>query len=269
MKARIVVLLGMLLLLWNCMEQKERRPHAIGKPYEVTVIGEVPGALQEVLQGYIPNIVPKESEFDLLRVAALEGKTLYRRALLVYDAKKALEAAYNVWASPQIVIRTNGKNAKAIRELLRRFERKETARQLAHHSDRGLSDSIAARFGVRMQVPLGMRKLKENKECVWLSDEKEGVRMDIVLLRGGVENGLKKNIKGWTDEMYLQLNDTAAASGQWQMYGDAMGGPFIKKQIDGYGSAIGLIYAPNHKKRNQILLLKAVLNTIKTKNNGT
>lgn len=90
---------------------------------------------------------------------------------------------------------------------------------------------------------------------------------NIVVLRGNVNEALAKNIKGETDEMHMRLVTPEHKRGLWEIVGDAMGGPYVQRQV-GDVTVIAFVYAPESKKRNLMRQLEAALYTIKQQHNG-
>ena len=99
-----------------------------------------------------------------------------------------------------------------------------------------------------------------------------------------MDSVLKANMKGETDRMYMR---TVARSmtkenvrigrqscqlqcGLWEMVGDAMGGPLVRRVVKDSVAGKSLVldafvYAPEMDKRNKMREMEAVLLTVKRK----
>lgn len=184
-------------------------------------------------------------------------------------------------------------NQQRVRQLLVTNEYLSAIQQLQRkHAEQGgrLIDSV---FHHTVLLPADMTYHKVGKDFLWVSNNAaQGMLNLCVYTLSGMDNQLsermdsvlKVNMKGETDRMYIR---TVARSmtienvsigrqscqlqrGLWEMVGDAMGGPLVRRIVK--DSVVGkslvldaFVYAPEMGKRNKMREMEAVLLTVKRK----
>lgn len=211
----------------------------------------------------------------------------------------------NIWAKPQTVVYINTPSVEAFRHdmatlgqqltrLLTRAEQNVVMSELNRNSNQRVNEKIEKNFGCSMKIPASMTSSKQGRDFLWLSDNDKETMSNIcvysyvsdefnmeraVAVRDSV---MKQNIQGERQGMYMKtVRQSVAAElsnekngktmimrGLWEMYADAMGGPFVSHSIiDTVQHKIivaeAFIYAPNRKKRNLIRNAEAVVYTLR------
>lgn len=239
-----------------------------------------------------------------------KGKLLLARNVVVvrqnrkWLGKPSLHIERDRHAQPQLMVYVDvgsaddlkqfiATNQQWVRQLLVTNEYLSGILQLQRkHSVRSgrLIDSM---FHHTVLLPADMTYHKVGKDFLWMSnnaaqcmqnlcvytlsglDDQPSERMDSVL---------KANMKGETDRMYMRtvarsmIKENVRFGGQscrlqrglWEMVGDAMGGPLVRRVVKDSVAGKSLIldafvYAPEMGKRNKMREMEAVLLTVKRK----
>lgn len=242
--------------------------------------------------------------------AQFKGKLLLARNVVVvrwnrkWLGKPSLHIERDRHAKPQLIVyvdvgsgddlkRFVATNQQWVRQLLVTNEYLSAILQLQRkHSVRGgrLIDSM---FHHTVLLPADMTYHKVGKDFLWVSNNAaQGMQNLCVYTLSGMDGQpsermdsvLKANMKGETDRMYMR---TVARSmtkeyvrigrqscqlqrGLWEMVGDAMGGPLVRRIVKDSVAGKSLVfdafvYAPEMDKRNMMREMEAVLLTVKRK----
>ena len=240
--------------------------------------------------------------------ARFKGKLLLTRNVLVvrwnrkWLGKPSLHIERDRHAQPQLIVYVDvgsaddlkqfiATNQQRVRQLLVTNEYLSAILQLQRkHAGRGerLIDSM---FHHIVLLPAGMTYHKVGKDFLWVSNNAaQGMQNLCVYTLSGTEDQpsermdsvLKANMKGETDRMYMRTvarsmtQENVRFSGQscrlqrglWEMVGDAMGGPLVRRVVKDSvaGKTLvldGFVYAPEMGKRNKMREMEAVLLTVK------
>ena len=303
MKQSLYILLLLIAVLTSCKDANPLLPSAIGKPYQVVITGNDSRAMDlisQMLSKEVEALPQPEPMFDIVSVKKTSENDAYARNIIEVNIDainpNKIKYNYNVNAKPQTIAQVSyssveqlakdsSKVAKALTALFNQAEIKAEIAQLRTKNNTTLADSINGMFGISMCVPADMTINKTGKDFAWLSNNSADAMQNICVLR---INGdcternfanlhdsiMKENLKGETDNMYMQTvsstllsstdkrDGTMTVKGLWQMKGDAMGGPLVAKTINKGNSVIiieAFIYAPGKKKRNLLRQTEAVL----------
>lgn len=242
--------------------------------------------------------------------ARFKGKLLLARNVVVvrwnrkWLGKPSLHIERDRHARPQLIVYVDvgsaddlkqfiATNQQRVRQLLVTNEYLSAILQLQRkHAGRGerLIDSM---FHHAVLLPTDMTCHKEGKDFLWVSNNAaQGMQNLCVYTLSGIDDQpsermdsvLKANMKGETDRMYMR---TVARSmtkeyvrigrkscqlqrGLWEMVGDAMGGPLVRRIVKDSVAGKSLVldafvYAPEMGKRNKMREMEAVLLTVKRK----
>lgn len=242
--------------------------------------------------------------------ARFKGKLLLARNVVVvrqnrkWVGKPSLHIERDRHAQPQLIVYVDvgsandlkqfiATNQQRVRQLLVTNEYLSAILQLQRkHSGRGerLIDSM---FHHTVLLPADMTYHKVGKDFLWVSNNAaQGMQNLCVYTLSGIDNQppermdsvLRANMKGETDRMYMR---TVARSitqenvrigrqscqlqrGLWEMVGDAMGGPLVRRIVKDSVAGKSLVldafvYAPEMGKRNKMREMEAVLLTVKRK----
>ena len=242
--------------------------------------------------------------------AQFKGKLLLARNVVVvrwnrkWQGKPSLHIERDRHAKPQLIVYVDvgsandlkqfiATNQQRVRQLLVTNEYLSAIQQLQRkHAEQGgrLIDSV---FHHTVLLPADMTYHKVGKDFLWVSNNAaQGMQNLCVYTLSGLDDQpsermdsvLKANMKGETDRMYMR---TVARSmtienvsigrqscqlqrGLWEMVGDAMGGPFVRRVVKDSVAGKSLVldafvYAPEMGKRNKMREMEAVLLTVKRK----
>lgn len=277
MKGFSACLLLALLLLPACGDAPGALPPSGGKPFEVLVVGDADSLLTRSLRVEAEGLPQGEPSFDVSRAAFQQWKGSLRlaRAIVVRDTSRVPRLRHDRYASPQIIVYTNGAHAERVRSLLRRFELRVATDRLRQRHNPEAEKAIRHLFGVSVLIPSDMRVAKRGKDFLWLTDNGTTVLRNLYIYKGvDRDSVMRRHVKGETDSMYVEtVEGTVKARplpdggvyrhGLWQMKGDAMGGPFASLTRQGV-TVEALVYAPGEKKRNLMRQLDAVLYSLRT-----
>lgn len=242
--------------------------------------------------------------------AQFKGKLLQARNVVVvrwnrkWLGKPSLHIERDRHAKPQLMVYVDvgsadylkqfiATNQQRVRQLLVTNEYLSAILQLQRkHSVRSgrLIDSM---FHHTMLLPTDMTYHKVGKDFLWVSNNTaQGMQSLCVYTLSGIDNQpsermdsvLRANMKGETDRMYMRTiahsmikenvrigrQSCQLQRGLWEMVGDAMGGPLVRRVVKDSVAGKSLVldafvYAPEMDKRNKMREMEAVLLTVKRK----
>ena len=239
-----------------------------------------------------------------------KGKLLLTRNVVVvrwnrkWLGKPSLHIERDRHARPQLIVYVDVGSANdlkqfiatsqhRVRQLLVTNEYRSAIQQLQRkHAEQGgrLIDSM---FHHTVLLPADMTYHKVGKDFLWVSNNAaQGMQNLCVYTLSGLDDQpsermdsvLKTNMKGETDRMYMRtvapsmIKENVSIGGQlcqlqrglWEMVGDAMGGPLVRRIVKDSVAGKSLVfdafvYAPEMGKRNKMREMEAVLLTVKRK----
>ncbi len=300
------------LLFASCDRRNGMQPRSGGRPFEVTVVGDVDSLVFKAMSVDVDGLPQSEPMFDVSEASVspqnvFDGVLRYARALVIVDIdpKKhdgvSLAARHDVYATPQIILTLCAPSVSALREevgndFLGGFSGKIIDRLYYQEMRTAIADirrkhnpkmeaEVRRMFGFDMLIPHGMTSCKRGKNFIWISNNSPTAMLNICVYSHDFsrrDSVMRLNIKGETDSMYMAtVRDACSATysckytfaehywrGLWEMKGDAMGGPLVARTIWGLNphtpiTVEGFVYAPGQRKRNLVMLLDAVLHTVK------
>lgn len=280
-----------LLLLSSCDDRKGLLPPSGGRLYEVLLVGDKDDIVRTALQDDVPGLPQSEPQFDVSGIDSSrfnQAVSVARNIVIVnvnprlYSTVR-LSCERDVWAQPQMVVRVNapsagmlrdsiGRIAPALLSLLNRSEMNKSVSMLRQKRNTKAEKLVRQMFGIEMWVPVDMTSSRRGKNFLWLGNNSPTVMRNIVIYKGG-DSVLQANIKGETDSMHFRNVATTMSTatdfkqisvlrGLWEMTGDDMGGPFVRRETQGV-SVEAFVFAPGKRKRNAIKQLEAALYTIR------
>ncbi|MBR3855645.1 MAG: DUF4837 family protein [Bacteroidaceae bacterium] len=299
------------------------KPSSSGLPYEVLVVcdkemWEAPSgrALFNVLDTDIPAIPQPERSFRISQTSpeGFDNLLLTFRNVIEVDInpQRYTQTKYKFrrdpYSTPQVIMTIQSPSEKEFKEYVEAngqtiidfFTSTEMNRELRRlekpnaHNGRFL-DSLNAKFGCEMFVPIELQNIKSGKDFIWVSDMQS---VNSVVLNFAVysypytdrsnftlENFLQKrdsimkaNLPGGrpnsymkTEHDYVVMKETEfrerymqEVRGLWSMENDAMGGPFVSHSVvDEVNNRVivaeAFVYAASRKKGDLIRKLEAAL----------
>lgn len=184
-------------------------------------------------------------------------------------------------------------NQQRVRQLLVTNEYLSTILQLRRKHAEGSGRLIGSMFHHTLLLPADMTCHKVGRDFLWVSNNAaRGMRNLCAYTLSGVgdqpparmDSALKANMKGETDRMYMRTvarsmtrenvsfggRSCRLGRGLWEMVGDAMGGPLVRRIVKDSVAGKSLVldafvYAPEMGKRNKMREMEAVLLTVKRK----
>ncbi len=259
--ARLLAALLILFTFVSCNKTKSLLPNSGGKAFEVVLINDSTGAATRMLQQPLEGLPQQEPTFTVVhnKTQQLEGVIKYSRCILNI-AQKGYWIEKNKYAAPQLIVNSDTANLEKAIDLINKFEMKNLESFLKHHHNAKAEELVKKTFNLEMMIPQDMTSSMKRKDFLWLSNNSATAMQNIIILRGNVDDMLRKNMKGETNDMYMTL----AHNGLWEMKGDAMGGPYKAAKVKNTDiTVIAFTYAPGKEKRNLIRQLTAALHTIK------
>lgn len=283
--------------------KKTMLPDSGGRPYEIVIVGDSDSILYKVMTEPLVGLPQTEPMFDANLHSTLNATLKLARNIALVEIKANTQRTTvryerNVYAEPQLIAHIyspsmrqlqhdmqHNSGAKGLRDLFAKNEIANAITNLEQKHNPKMEHEIKQMFGIDMLIPADMNASKKGKDFIWLSNNSPTAMTNICIYAStNRDSVMKANIKGETDAMYMkttcgsvvttrQTNDkdtTTIRRGLWEMYGDAMGGPFvqhIKKQGVDHKFIVAevFVYAPGTKKRNLLLNTEAALYTIQPK----
>ena len=266
-----IAYLLLLLLFTACSRRQQHLPDSSAQPFEVLLVGDNADSLRRCLATTMPGLPQSEPDFDVhsIRRGAFHGSWRLARCIVVFDSVHRFSIRRDVYASPQIVIRTDGSCTDSLRNTIIKNELANEYRHLCLHHNRKAGKEIKRMFGFNALIPADLTASKQGKGFLWYSNNTAEAMRNIIVLKANdgslaaVNRVLQANVPGETDDMFMQITSVADSSngmwrGLWEMEHDAMGGPYVARHI-GDIWILAFAYAPERKKRNIIRLLEAAV----------
>ena len=222
------------LLIASCNDRKSMLPTSGGRPYEVTVVGDVDSILYKTLSIDVEGLPQSEPMFDVRETDvkptdALTGVLRYARSLIVVDInpkkyeKLRLECKRNMYAEPQLIVRIctpsvqclhdttpDGTalqgNAHTLAKLLKAHESKAYIETLQHKHNPKMEAEVKRMFGFDIPIPADMKSCKRGKDFLWISNDSPTAMQNICIYKQQFrkrDSVMQVNIKGETDSMYM------------------------------------------------------------------
>lgn len=274
---------GLMTVAVGCQKAPRRLPDSSARPGEVVIVGDSTGALSRYLSAPEPGLPQAEPRFDVRPLAAdkLQGHALLARAIVVVS-NKPYGIGHNLQARPQIVIEAQVKDSARILRDLMAFEADQARELLGRHGNPEMEQRAKKQFGLRLHIPQEMRASKTAKDFLWMATNGAEDLRNLCILRlpphseadrvEMINQVLHQQIHGETPQVSMRLLPATSTrtqsptmevlTGQWEMVGDAMGGPYIasvRKTKDSDIVLLAFVYAPERKKRNIMRQLRAVV----------
>ena len=290
MKLKHIYRIVCLLLVLAACSPTPKKPRAYGNPCEVWVKDSA-GILAGMLSQPYGGLPQKEPAFDVrpLPDAWKEHVQRFARCLVIYDAATPLRMARNSYAQGQTIIYTNGQcDTLYIYRVLQAQQLAWQVAQLKHRHNEWAEALVDSAFGCSVLLPPDMQRSHCADNFLWLANQHPTQMRNICFFRlptmqslaVTIDSILQRNLPGEEEGMYLQVGRflhkrTPApgmraccwyGEGRWEMVGDAMGGPAalaVYAMGKEYLGALVFVYAPGRAKRNDMVSLKAILQTVR------
>lgn len=311
------------LILFACSSDSPSlfQPSSSGLPYEVLVVCDdnlwtAPAgrALFDVLDTDVSGIPQSERSFRISHTRPAGFNRLLKTFRNIIEVKidKSLytqtkfKFTRDLYATPQVILTIQSPSASDFQEYVSQhgqtiidfFTSQEMNRELRiveKQYNKDFLDSVKAKFGCELLIPINITGIKSGKDFLWASDianhnssiqsfvvysypytsEKNFTLDNFVHMRDSV---MKENIPGGKEGQYMTteydfvlMKETEfrerymqEARGLWSMKNDMMGGPFVSHSVvdEVNGKVIvveAFIYAPNRKKGDLMRKLEASL----------
>ena len=218
-------------------------PRSGGRPFEVTVVGDVDSLVFKALSVDVAGLPQSEPMFDVREASvspsdAFGGVLRYARALVIVDVdpkrfgEVSLAARRDVYAAPQIILMLCAPSVSALREkvgndLLGGFSEKIIDRLYSQEMRTAIDDirrthntkmeaEVRRMFGFDMLVPADMTSCKRGKDFIWISNNSPTAMLNICVYSESFsrrDSVMRINIKGETDSMYMAtVRDACSAA---------------------------------------------------------
>ena len=201
-------MLGFVLALVSCNNQKALLPNISGKAGEVLVViekedweGALGNATRELLAKDCPFLVMREPLYSLANVTHGGFGNMFKvhRNIVFFDlkadeAEAGVRYLESVWADSQCVVEIKAPNASRAVELLavnggsiisyiEQAERNRVLHSTYRYEDKSLAIKIAAIFGGCLHLPSGYKFKKQADDFIWIADEKYYTNQGILVYR--------------------------------------------------------------------------------------
>ena len=295
---------------------------ATGAPYEVVVVMDkdiwdspTGGMVKEELTAPVPYMPEAEStmRYTFTKPDQFESFLKYIRNILIVNVDKTqytkvtlLKSSDN-WAYGQAVLYLNAPDVNMLEAyltenkgvIINHYTKEEMrrGRELLSKSYSSLvMEKVNTKFGITLNAPEEINKMKESEDCLWFSNDAAVGRMDIlvysfpfvdkntftfeylvakrdsiakIMVPGSFEGSYMSTEKRVVDYFSSSLHGKycGVLRGLWRMEGgDMMGGPFVSyARVDEENQRIivteGFVYEPKKEKKNYIRRLEAALQT--------
>lgn len=231
-------LLGLLALMSlffaACNGRKSMLPASGGRPFEVTVVGDVDSVLYKALSMEVDGLPQPEPMFDVSEPnvkpsEALKGVLRYARSLVIVDInpkkynRLRLEWRRNRYAEPQLIVLVCAPSAQCLCDTtaqgialqgkatllaarLKEHEFKAYTELLRHKHNPKMEAEVRRMFGFDLPIPADMTSCKKGKDFIWISNNSPTAMQNICIYKHPFakrDSVMRVNIKGETDSMYM------------------------------------------------------------------
>lgn len=329
-QSNCLLYLCMLAALWfaGCTPGKKGKvlveKRSTGLPFEVVVVSETKywksilgERLRDELEKPYPALPQREatSRISYCEPYHFNGLMRYVRNILIVDiddkvyTQTKLVSENDVWASAQLVLRLQSPSSvdlekyliergDTLNTLIRQAEQQRYVAYLADYHSSFVDKSAREQFHLRVHAPEGFDSFKEDSLFLWVSNNANSGRMDMVFYDFPAESEqdlaiphlivmrdsvMKRNILGSFDGSYMTTEKRVDVQGEtikegqspsvlirglWRVEGDMMGGPFVSRALFDKARhrvvvAEGFVYAPETNKKNYMHRLESSLRTIR------
>lgn len=223
-----------------------------------------------------------------------QGKVNYSR-----DKWANTQAIVKITAPTQEeIVRLIQENGQAINDFFVDMECERSILYFQRYPDAKGIQLMMDKLGIKMAIPSFINKSKVGDKFIWMSNGSIDARMDLVVYRTPYKDSTdftlqriiekrdsvtKIYIEGPSEgsymttehevvppvarQFYYKKKKCIEVRGLWRTEGDFMGGPFVSRTFhDKKNNEIitveAFVYAPQHKKRNKIRQVEAVLHSL-------
>jgi len=242
----------------------------------------------------IQGLMQNESSFKVIHVNHSEFKSILRthKNIIIISKNVPNSSKKNKWANGQLVVQLEFEYEvhKLIMDLNRvkavfEFREIKTLRKsISNSSQKALENKIREQFNIETLIPSEYTIIKDTTTLFWATynpEKKEQIKHLFVFSFNSKEIDIQHEVLQKTDSIfakyllgskkgqYVKIEDRFPPvcsdntyRGLWKLESGFMGGPFFiktyffnKKVV----VTVGLIFAPNDRKRNYIRTLEAIL----------
>ena len=242
----------------------------------------------------IEGLIQNESCFKVIQVNHNEFKSILRthKNILIIDKNASISVKEDKWANGQLVVQLgfNDEESKLTMGLNRVksvFINREITvlrNSISKLSQKKHEKNIREQFGVQTIIPSEYTIVKDTANLFWATynpDKKEEIKHLFVFSFDPKVINIQQKVLQKTDSVFVKyllgskqgqhvkieerfppICSKNTCRGLWKLEGGFMGGPFfiktyfINKKVV---VAVGLIFAPNDRKRNYIRTFEAIL----------
>ena len=242
----------------------------------------------------IQGLTQDESDFRIIHVNHREFKSILRthKNIIIISNNVPSSNQHDKWANGQLVVQLDfkgddnrlSKDLKKVKSIFEFREIRILRNGIAKSSQKIQEKNIKEQFNIETVVPAEYIIIKDTLDLFWATynpDKKEEIKHLFVFSFEQKEFNLQKEVLHKTDsiftkyllgarkgqyvrieKMFPPIYSKNTYRGLWKLDGGFMGGPFL---IKNYFSnkmvvvTVGLIFAPNDRKRKHIKMLEAIL----------
>ena len=217
-----------------CNGRKSMLPASGGRPFEVTVVGDVDSVLYKALSMEVEGLPQPEPMFDVSEPnvkpsEALKGVLRYARSLVIVDInpkkynRLRLEWRRDRYAEPQLIVLVCAPSAQCLCDTtaqgialqgkatllaarLKEHELKAYTELLRRKHSPKMEAEVRRMFGFDLPIPADMTSCKKGKDFIWISNNSPTAMQNICVYKqnfGKRDSVMRVNIKGETDSIYM------------------------------------------------------------------
>ncbi len=203
------------LLFTACNGRKSMLPASGGRPFEVTVVGDVDSVLYKALSMEVDGLPQPEPMFDVSEPnvkpsEALKGVLRYARSLVIVDInpkkynRLCLEWRRNRYAEPQLIVLVCAPSAQCLCDTtahgialqgkatllaarLKEHELKAYTELLRRKHNPNMEAEVRRMFGFDLPIPADMTSCKKGTEFLWMSNTSPPAMHNILYTQWKIE----------------------------------------------------------------------------------
>ena len=293
------ILFFSLIFLTSCLQDTKTLPSSTGSLSEVVFVvsndiwqEKIKAFVDETFASPIEGLSQKEACFRVIHIEHYALRSILKKHKNIVIIAKDIQTSSqkDKWANGQLVVQLNykeehlRKNLIKIKSMFQLEELRSIKNKISLRSQELYQNNIFNNFSINLLIPYEYTVIKDTSTLFWAMynpDNKEAIKQLLVFsftpltsnIRSEIllktDSVFSKYLKGAKEGQYVKIeydfppyyiNETYR--GLWKLEKGFMGGPFLIKTYfidDKIVVNVGLIFAPQSRKRSYIKELEAIL----------
>ena len=230
-------------ILISCDPKKDFMPTVSGKAGELLVVmdkpykdGDCGNILKSLLRMVYPQLPQEEPLFDVLMITSntfnsfmqTHRSVLYCKIGSGADTSASIKTGSNVWASPQLYMEINARNAESFITIINKHyntiinyfidgEQKRLTENYRNYSDKIITKRIKDKYKMDIAIPKGYKLDVDKTDFTWITNETQHTSQGILIYSLPGEYTIKSDVKEFLalHDSVLKSNVPASVENSW------------------------------------------------------